>query len=420
MTAARASTRAFTLLEVMLALALASMVALSAYGLFDVLRRSEQRQHVRMSEAEEVARTYRAMERAFRTLVMSNTGAPEERELQERMREFERAVDNDDPDPPIGDDDPQPRLILRPDPTSPFIKADVEGRRTRMKAQVLELALRAPPVLGARPEARIFETDFSADGRRGGRDARRGLEHHDPRDDDESVVEAADTEDEDETVRELPVIAPGVRGVFELIPDGIDPLGAIAHNEGLDGWRPRPTADRGYTLWWRELPPPPPEDDEEPEGERDDEDEDRPARSLEVTEADQLLLLASTRRVPLMTGLKWLRWEVYRGKRFDSRTRATWRSELPAYIKVAFETVEGRRENWMFEVGWTNGPEPGSVVTAQNSGAGGPPSRGNRPVSVRGRNNQNNNGGSTPTTGGNGGGSGGGGAPTGNSGGGAK
>jgi prepilin-type N-terminal cleavage/methylation domain-containing protein len=376
-TARRATRRAFTLLELMLALALASIVAMSAFGLFEVMRRSERRQVVRMGEADEIARTYKAMERAFRTMVMSDSPMPgDEKVIQERLRSFERAVDNDDPDPPLESDEPEPRLILRPDPTSPLLEVEVEGRRSRMKAQVMELALRSPPVLGARPDSRIFERGLLAGTRGRAAEARR-------------VSDRAEGEEEplDE---EEPLIAPGVRGVFELVPDGVDPLGSLGPNTGLEGWKPRESSGQGWTLWWRELPPPPPE---ETRPGTDGDREDAPRRSREEIESEQLLALASARRVPLMTGLRWIRWEVYRGKRFDTRCRATWVEELPGFVKVAFETVEGRKENWMFEVGWTMGPEPGTEIS-RGSGRtppgidprGGVPVRSDRPAAIRGRN----------------------------------
>lgn len=398
-----AKRRAFTLLEVMLALALSSIVALSAYGLFEVIRRSERRQFVRMGETDEIARTYKAMERAFRSLVMSDRPMPgDEKVMQERLREFERRVDNGDPDPPLEDDEPEPRLILRSDPSSPLLEVETDSGRTRMKAQVFEIVVRTPPVLGARPDTRLFDRALEAG--RDGRDVLRERDRRDRERDRETDREegaAADGAAESDESEEIPVLAPGVRGVFELIPDGVDPLGALGPNTGLEGWSPRQAAAPGWTLWWRELPPPPPEEDADAE----DEDESAPRRSLEEVQAEQMVRLAAARRVPLMTGLRWIRWEVYRGKRFDTRTRATWISELPGFVKVAFETVEGRRENWMFEVSWTSGPEPGTEVTASALPGRPPPltdpttgtrggtgaDRRDRPASIRGRN--------VPTTG---------------------
>lgn len=379
--------RAFTLLEVMLALALSSIVALSAYGLFEIIRRSERRQFVRMGETDEIARTYKAMERAFKSLVMSDKSSPDEKTMQERMREFERRVDNDDPDPELNRDEPEPRFILRSDPFSPMLETVTESGRKRMKAQVLEVALRTPPVLGARPDTRLFDRTLAAgSGELALRDlARRQRADRRGSDDDGEAVAAEE---------EPRLLAPGVRGVFELIPDGVDPLGALGPSAGLEGWTPRQTGAPGWTLWWRELPPPPLGDDE-------DEDSDGPRRSIEAAESEQLIRLAAMRRVPLMTGLRWVRWEVYRGKRFDTRTRATWISELPGFVKVAFETVEGRRENWMFEVGWTTGAEPGTEINASalsgrsraisdpraNTRGGSGTDRRDRPAAIRGRNN---------------------------------
>lgn len=397
MTARSANIRGFTLLEVMLALALSSIVALSAYGLFEVIRRSERRQFVRMGETDEIARTYKAMERAFRSLVMSDRPMPgDEKLMQERLREFERRVDNGDPDPPLERDEPEPRLILRSDPSSPMLEVETDTGRLRMKAQVFEIVVRTPPVLGARPDTRLFDRALEA-GRDGrdmlGEDRRRDRDRDGERnrEDDAAAGEEADSEESEE----IPVLAPGVRGVFELVPDGLDPLGALGPNAGLEGWTPRQASSPGWTLWWRELPPPPPQEETDEESE----DESVPRRSLEEVEAEQTIKLAAARRVPLMTGLRWIRWEVYRGKRFDTRTRATWISELPGFVKVAFETVEGRKENWMFEVSWTSGPEPGTEVTASALPGRPPPltdpaagtrggtgaDRRDRPAAIRGR-----------------------------------
>lgn len=385
--------RGFTLLEVMLALALSSIVALSAYGLFEVIRRSERRQYVRMGETDEIARTYKAMERAFKSLVMSDKPLPgDEKLMQERMREFERSVDNGDPDPELEDEEPEPRLILRSDPMSPMLEVQDENGRSRMKAQIMELALRSPPVLGARPDTRLFDRALEAtSGERALRDLARRQRESDRsgnREEDEPIA----TDDEEE----IPVLAPGVRGVFELVPDGVDPLGSLGPNTGLEGWRPRQTSAPGWTLWWRELPPVPTEVDDEA-------DPDAPRRSINEAEAEQLVRLAAARRVPLLTGLRWVRWEVYRGKRFDTRSRATWVTELPGFVKLAFETVEGRRENWMFEVGWTIGPEPGTEIGSSNLPGRTPPiddprsgsgsNRRDRPAAIRGRDIPQNDGG---------------------------
>ena len=269
----------------------------------------------------------------------------------------------------------------------------------RMRAQVMEVVVRTPPVLGARPEERVFEVATRGDrrergaGREEGRGARRGDENRDGRAEANAPGDAEEEQDP-------PPIAPGVRGVFELLPDGMDPLGALGPATGLEGWKPRESTEPGLTLWWRELPPPAPPPEEEAEGaatvdangqpvERRDGDA-APRRSREEIEGEQLALLSATRRVPLITGLRWARWEVYRGERFDTRTRATWEHELPGFVKIAFETVEGRKENWMFEVGWTKGAEPGTPLDAASLPNRPPaaldPALRDRPAANRGRN----------------------------------
>ncbi|MBX3406507.1 MAG: hypothetical protein KF869_07060 [Phycisphaeraceae bacterium] len=371
--------RAFTLLEVMLAAMLGTLVVLSALGLFDIMRRSDIRQAERMALIEEIAFAHRAIGSALTTIVMTDLPMPgNEKDMDDRLRRFERAVDNNDPDP-VDDEEPAPRLVLRTEPDGTWMQYESDGRVGRMRAQSLELTVRRPPVLGGRPQDVLF--DAAAEARRRAmtpeqrrreaeresraadrtrrepeRDRDRDRDSDRGRSDAPSPRSSANDSDDDDRY----ALAPGVRGVFELLPDTLQPAGGATFERTR---KPRADVGTGLTLWWRELPPV-----LDPE-----------ATEEEIARYRRRMLDFDGRRIPLISGLSWLRWEVYRGDRFDTRTRATWQRELPAYVKVSFETVAGRRENWMFEVAWMNGPEPGTEV-ASHRGAG---SRANRSIDSR-------------------------------------
>ncbi len=118
------------------------------------------------------------------------------------------------------------------------------------------------------------------------------------------------------------------RGVFELRPDTAtrwaDPGSRSARAAaGSDGW----------TLWWRPLPREAPVD----------------PRQLDPT-ADELA-------VPLASGLTRCRWRVFANRRQGDEINAVWMHELPAYVMLDVQTTAGLSASWVFEVGWTNGPE---------------------------------------------------------------
>lgn len=149
-----------------------------------------------------------------------------------------------------------------------------------------------------------------------------------------------------------PALAPGLRGVFELIPEI-----AEADRQSSFGGESAAQPETSFALWWRELPLP---------------DATENLSNLESEERDRLLAqrkrdnlnapAPTTRRARLLSGLRWANWRVFRNEKFDPKMSATWAAELPAFVEFSFETLEGRREDWMFEVAWSIGQEPGSVI----------------------------------------------------------
>jgi hypothetical protein len=112
-----------------------------------------------------------------------------------------------------------------------------------------------------------------------------------------------------------------VRGAFELRPE---PLRAS------DG----PVApQRTWTLWWRPL--------------------ERRVDEMGV----EVFAPADDLSVPLATGLLSARWSVFFEGEWKSEHATAAVLDLPAYVKLQITTSAGLQADWLFEVGWSMGPE---------------------------------------------------------------
>lgn len=192
--------------------------------------------------------------------------------------------------------------------------------------------------------------------------------------------------------------APGVRGVFELLPDG-------AGDDTSDGTGLRRRLTESdvptFSLWWRELPPLEIDADSDVSAGADNGEEsdnsgaalsesrtrsrtgDRKADSRTASERAaasrggsgiggasvdrQVAQLANSaegsgKRVRLLSGLTACHWTALRGRKERDKITAKFDRHLPAFVELEIVTVEGRRENWVFDVAWTVGPEPGSIL----------------------------------------------------------
>jgi Tfp pilus assembly protein PilE len=377
--------RAFTLLEVMLAVLIGSMVVIAVSGLFSAMDRSQRRQDARMNESQDFATAQRTISRALRTLVMSNAAQPNEAELMEKIERASKSAADTQEALQVDDDAQTARLSLQHD-----IR---QGRAVgNLRPQVLQVSLQAPPI--ALPH----------DARRADRDARGSLRPVRTADERQSMRERLRAREErrlgganpganltpaekDAAGTAAPggplpdelgeyTRSPGVRAVFELRPDEPD----IARLRAARG-----QAEPGWSLWYRELPPR--DDGDEFDTPRPGESElDRARRQRErsITDGrrgesrldrargrtgasdgtdDYLLEGAPEREVRLMSGLRTAKWTVFRREERGQKIAAVWASELPAYIEFEVEALSGRREKWMFEVGWRDGPEPGARIT---------------------------------------------------------
>ncbi|MCB9844978.1 MAG: prepilin-type N-terminal cleavage/methylation domain-containing protein [Phycisphaeraceae bacterium] len=115
-----------------------------------------------------------------------------------------------------------------------------------------------------------------------------------------------------------------VRGVFELRPDE-------------DSW----------SMWWRPV---------QPDG------------SPQIPGFETRRELSAVR---LASGIVWCQWQAFRDRERVGELDATWSNELPAYMELEVETVSGLYANWLFEMGWSVGPETIEAPDADDDEDGG-------------------------------------------------
>lgn len=444
--------RGFTLLETVLAAVLGALVILVAFSLFTVVQRSDKRSQVKMEENLELASAHTMISRAFHYLLMSSEPRPSESETNEFLKGDDERNSADLADQE-DDGAASKRFYLQPDANNPFVMTiGTDDQPRRARSQVFGLTVRFSPIPGEgdkTPEQALEEqiihervmlrayerlsarTGSGSSSRRtensnaamsesdvvdratGGsdpRDRRLSLRDRSGRsgagssdratsgigsDDSALGDENSDGPDDrtaserlDDAEAERPR-APGVRGVFEILPDGVDAGGeftgagvSMVRLEEGDG---SPT----YSLWWRELPPIEINDDTATStdtgenGTSDGKDDSTRAREADSAgaaidrEVQRLSDAsdASGKRVRLLSGLKTCHWTAFRGRKERDKLTAKWDSHLPAFVELELVTASGRRENWIFDVAWSVGPEPGSLVAqapdALNAGVGG-------------------------------------------------
>lgn len=122
-----------------------------------------------------------------------------------------------------------------------------------------------------------------------------------------TLVEASEAAQQD--------AAGGVRGAFVLTPDEASERSLA--EDGRTGW----------TLWWQPM----------------------------VGSDD-------TAPVPVATGLVYCQWQVFKDRQMHAELTAGVPADLPAYVQLEVETLAGLYANFMFELAWTVGDEPGSLI----------------------------------------------------------
>ncbi|MCC6677955.1 MAG: hypothetical protein IT436_12495 [Phycisphaerales bacterium] len=135
--------------------------------------------------------------------------------------------------------------------------------------------------------------------------------------------------------------AAGVRGFFELIPESALPGYTPPRNPQTPADAKQPLA-----LIWRQLPI---------------------ASEAATTPAPIL-----PEPIVVARGLEAVRWKAFHERERKDLFAATWANDLPAYVEMEVRTTSGQYANWMFEVDWSVGPEPGEppAVATRGPGAG--------------------------------------------------
>lgn len=326
--------RAFTLLEIMLALIIGGLVVTTALGTFMALQRADKQNRQRLESSMELAQAHRAVELALRSMVLSNTRPPSAEVPLPTDRPGQPARPAAPAPLPEPTEFERPRVLLSRDGSgSSMIWLDPSGRPVELEPQRLEITIERPPVFpeplpgeNFRPVVhRMYASRHQRD-----REKRR-----DEREADRAERGPGEEENPFDTTE--PAIAAGVRGAFELSwePQQRRPGETIDPEGG------------SWTLWWRTLPPIVAIPD---------------AETTEGLSLDELRSNPMYRRVKLASNLRWCRWEAVRAGETLSEFQSTWWEDLPAYVTLELQTVSGKWSKWMFEVQGTRGAEPGTVT----------------------------------------------------------
>ena len=304
--------RGFTILELILAAGIGSMVLISGAVLFSVMDRSDTAARRRFEASSEMQRTRLIMQRAFSQMLMSDEQKPlKQTETPNDASKAAAAAskrNGRDPDAPL----PPPRLTLG--------LPETQGARgTGM--QRLEVCLFESPV----PTVKTSSFEAWASGPGASRAPKRssitsepspGIDPQpdQPREEMEEAVEEA----------EQPVRA--YRGAFEFLPQ-----------TPADGERTDSNAQTRYQLWWVPMPAR------------------RAAEHALVSDSPQRSNIS--RPYLLCSDILYAGWRLYDDGQRKTSASAIWDSDLPAYIEFEIRTASGLQSQWMFEVGWANGPE---------------------------------------------------------------
>ncbi len=325
--------RGFTLLETILAASLGTLLVLVCMGIFGAIDRTDRASMNRARETEMLGRVHTVMERVFADLVISespiNTDIGNVRNAVATGRLTGIAGKSDDGSNTVAPDaarngestaPPRERIMLGAD-RNPLLKSKMQSLKLGDGSlQRMEVLVSRPPVPTGFGRSTLAE-----------------------------IVEAMAVEPTGPT-----------RGAFELRPDATTPQTSIGDLNEID---PEST---GYTLWWRPLP-----------------------ATEELQTPDPYLMdpTEDPTAVVLATGLVQCKWTAFKTK-YDEAGKSLGRErltemqgsvlqDLPAYFEMEIRTASGLTANWMFEAGWSFGPETVDEETGANpngdvgGGAGG-------------------------------------------------
>jgi uncharacterized membrane protein YgcG len=322
--------RAFTVLEISLAVLIGAVVVVAALSMFMAVERTDRVLTVRAEQGTDLARARLVMQRSFMSLLMSGT------------RPIRRAGTNRDADAPFQPErELTPRLILDADPRLEGLHMTRRDHEGFYGIQRLEVVLTDSPVPDRTRDVWVWALEAAP------------VSSHD----------AATTSDVEAEEAQSPFRA--VRGAFEFWPQGTrgeqgrfeDLLRSLGDN---------PETPLLWELWWIPLPP---------RGEFIDD----PPPAVPVLAEPYLIA----------SNIRYARWTMYDDREKKVRHVAALRQNIPAYIEFEVETGAGLSAEFMFEVDAAQGPEaplrsqtePPTVPASPTSrGSGGTGSSGGNPL----------------------------------------
>lgn len=319
--------RGFTLLETVLAATMGGMVILVSIGLFSLINRSDAALDKQYSQSRQMGTLQIVLRRAFNSMLMAEDNRQSLTPTDQRNQPIGQGQEIELEAIPWDGTGERPRVIIQPDRS-----AELERARSYVQEmagdpmgepQRLELVLPRSPI----PSSMRLPTQSW-------------------------LSQGIDVENE----LEVYGISGSLRCVFELRPNGSREL--MLREAGLapaGGERIGREIDPGWTLWFRPVFP---------------DEVVREAAGAPATEEE--MQRAAIEGYPVLRGIKHARFIAfdngYRMATFAARTA----SDLPAYVEVEIETYSGLIVNWMFEVGWVNGPDPSAPPPpAEGEGEGG-------------------------------------------------
>ncbi len=399
----RASRRGFTLLEVMLAAVLGALVVAASLALFTMMDRARKLQNDRLETNTELAFAHKILQQSFRTLLMESSPEPKDDEMKDKIKkDIDEAGENLSQD--RREDTAIQRFALQPDPskrsydgtilqtidltlTTPPVHAVTRSLTAEEEenAQLRQLALARQRSMSvwsernsaARSSSRLGSSRLSGSDKSGGSTSDSGKSGSSsskernpnattaradrlrngalglgggPADDRISSLASQDIE---------PPKAPGVRGVFEFRQEDDPKVLARLASSGIQN-------ATAWSLWWKQIPPDEeldlPPTDATGEGANAARDRAERLHLIELARASR----TDTPEVKLLSGIGNAQWQVYRRRKMVSKMAAAHAKELPAYVNFKFDTVDGRHQDWLFEVAWSYGQEPGTVLAVND------------------------------------------------------
>lgn len=325
--------RGFTILELTLATAVATVVIAAAFALFQTVDRADRKLEGKFERAAEIERTRRAFQNAFASIATSERPRPRaapgassgaggaskaaaadggDSSGQEKLTRQQGGGKGGEAgdDAPSGDSvapPPPPRVSLTPDTgpdSDPFVS--VTG------AQRLELVLTSSPVPVMKRE--------------GAEQARMAL-----------AEKAGDDKRVNPTEEGG---ARAIRGVFSLKPQ-LTPPAKDVKPDFLDR--------QLMELWWTPLPPA---------------QEDPTAEPLPLS-------FAAGYPVKLCSEVARCTWRVFKEGQWAEQFNAVWLTDLPAYAEVQIDFGNGSSFKWLMEVDYTVMAEVTSADLDPDSAKGG-------------------------------------------------